>query len=199
MTTDIRLDEHGGDWVEVDAAALRIRGADLIIDDPRRRRADGLRRALVHDQGDGLTINIEGDYPGGVTIDGDLRLTGALLAGGTQADVVTSLRTEIADLRSQLGPVTVDRLDRLDRTIASLAALLDAVIVPEWLTKEEVEHGDDLGLRSPSAADLGLVVIWDVLQADPRYGHEELVGIDPEPGTALRRGSTVRITINLAG
>lgn len=199
MTTDLRLDEHGGDWVEVVAAALRLRGADLIIDDPQRRREDGLRRALVHDHRDGLTINLEGDYPGGVTIDGDLRLTGALFTGGAGLDVLDTLRAEIADLRDALGRTQVDRLDQLERTLTSLAALVDAVIVPRWLTKEEVERGDDMGLRAPSAEELGLDVTWEVLQADPRYGHEEVVGSDPAPGSALRRGSTVRVTINLAG
>lgn len=198
MATDIRLDEHGGEWVEVDAAALRLLGSDLIIDDLARNRGGGRRRALVHDAGDGLTINFAGDYPGGVTLVGDLSLTGTLLTadGG---DVIAALRSEIADLRVQLAGANAERLDRLDENVAALAALMDAVIIPAWRTKEEVERGDDMGLRAPSADELGLVVAWEVVQADPRYEHEEIVRIEPRPGGVARRGSTVQVTINLAG
>src|SRR6185436_2627323 len=62
---------------------LNVRGHDLLLDSPARRAAGsrGFRRALVHDGNDGLTINFNGDYPGGVTINhvrsldvtGDLR------------------------------------------------------------------------------------------------------------------------------
>jgi len=41
----------------------------------RRSAARGVRRALVHDQKDGLTINFNGDYPGGVTVIGMNELT----------------------------------------------------------------------------------------------------------------------------
>jgi hypothetical protein len=55
---------------------------DLCLDSSDRRKPEGLsefRRALVHDFGDGLTINWPGDYPGGVTINGDkVRVFGTL-------------------------------------------------------------------------------------------------------------------------
>jgi hypothetical protein len=50
---------------------------DLCLDsqDPARRHNDSPhRRALVHDYGDGLTINWDQDYPGGVTIWGKVRV-----------------------------------------------------------------------------------------------------------------------------
>jgi hypothetical protein len=40
---------------------------------PGRQTVPSLRRALVHDFEDGLTINWDGDYPGGVTILGELK------------------------------------------------------------------------------------------------------------------------------
>jgi len=57
---------------------LNVQGHDLLLDSASRRRANGptFRRALVHDQGDGLTVNFGGDYPGGVAINGSVKLTG---------------------------------------------------------------------------------------------------------------------------
>jgi len=57
---------------------LLIQGHDVMVDSASRRTAGsvtGFRRALVHDQKDGLTINFNGDYPGGVTINGEITFT----------------------------------------------------------------------------------------------------------------------------
>lgn len=70
MATDIRLD--GGDdqnIVDIDCEFLRTSANDVVIDAPKRRsNRTGYRRALIHDHNDGLTINYNGDYPGGVRI-----------------------------------------------------------------------------------------------------------------------------------
>src|SRR5436190_799018 len=68
--TDILLDDRDGTYVTIDARVLKVKAADFQLDNPQRHRADrpGSRRALVHDQGDGLTVNFNRDYPGGVTI-----------------------------------------------------------------------------------------------------------------------------------
>jgi hypothetical protein len=70
MATDIGLDAgQNKDWVTVQAAALQVQASDVLVDDAARRvNPTGFRRALVHDFSDGLTINFNGDYPGGVTI-----------------------------------------------------------------------------------------------------------------------------------
>jgi hypothetical protein len=56
---------------------------DLCLDcmDPARKKTDpaGMRRALVHNFDDGLTINYGGDYPGGVTIEGGVRVATATI------------------------------------------------------------------------------------------------------------------------
>jgi hypothetical protein len=67
--TDLRLDEGDGSHVVIDSRVLKSTAADLVLDSPLRHTGrPGLRRALVHDQRDGLTINYNRDYPGGVTI-----------------------------------------------------------------------------------------------------------------------------------
>ena len=54
---------------------LTVQGWDLRLDAPdRRKNQTPFRRALVHDSNDGLTLNWGTDYPGGVTICGDVAL-----------------------------------------------------------------------------------------------------------------------------
>lgn len=74
MSSDILLnDGENKDWVTIDGAVLAHRGSDLMVDSAARRKStDGFRRALVHTYDDGLALNFNGDYPGGVTIS-DLR------------------------------------------------------------------------------------------------------------------------------
>ena len=71
MATDVRLDDDPTEsWVTVDGRVLNITGADLMLNSAERRgtNAGRFRRALVHDQNDGLTINFNGDYSGGVRV-----------------------------------------------------------------------------------------------------------------------------------
>lgn len=62
--------------VKVTGDALQCEILELVLDDPRRRQegARGRRRALVHDTRDGLTVNWNGDYPGGVSVFGPVRV-----------------------------------------------------------------------------------------------------------------------------
>lgn len=69
MATDIVLDDAGKEWIALEATAIKTTAADLIMDCPLRHKGKpGLRRALVHDQADGLTLNFNRDYPGGLTL-----------------------------------------------------------------------------------------------------------------------------------
>jgi hypothetical protein len=96
---------------------LKVQGHDLLLDSPTRRKpgSTGFRRAFVHDQSDGLTINFNKDYPGGVTIAGDIHFTIShqhelLAVGGSHppdesvnlSDVIKTLRSEIAQLKAQV-------------------------------------------------------------------------------------------------
>lgn len=108
MVTDIRLDDDSTEtWVTVDAGVLNITGADLNLNSSERRgiHAGRLRRALVHDGNDGLTINFNGDYTGGVTINNAaLNLksvtqgsTPELPASGNPGDLVLTRNVRIDD------------------------------------------------------------------------------------------------------
>jgi hypothetical protein len=78
MATDVILDHDNGTSIVLQAAALKATATDFLLDSPLRhtggqiKRTAGFRRALVHDFEDGLTVNFNGDYPGGVTINGSI-------------------------------------------------------------------------------------------------------------------------------
>lgn len=73
--SDVILD--GDSQVTVLCDNLNVQGHDLLLDASARRRPGSprFRRALVHDEGDGLTVNFAGDYPGGVTLNGVTSIT----------------------------------------------------------------------------------------------------------------------------
>lgn len=59
--------------------SLKVATADLQLDrSERRKNATPNRRALVHNFNDGLTLNWANDYPGGVTINGEVHLESGL-------------------------------------------------------------------------------------------------------------------------
>lgn len=63
----------------------------------------GQRRALMHDTGDGLTLNVDGDYPGGVTIRGTVRLPETLLVKNQDLlQLVTDLQAKVAALEARV-------------------------------------------------------------------------------------------------
>jgi hypothetical protein len=201
MPTDIKLDQQGGEWLILEASVLKVTAADLMLDSPARRGGGPSphRRALVHDFQDGLTLNYNGDYPGGVTVAGNLAVTGDLkLAGVAVGATLASLQAALASVQGA-GSVLGDRLDILERTVASLVTLVGAVVIPPWRTRTEVEQGDDMGMWVQSAQQLGLTVEYEIDQLNPNFGHEDVISITPPPGTVVMRGSTVRVRINLEG
>jgi hypothetical protein len=67
------LGANADDEIHVEGRLARLSTTDVLLDAPgRRSKPGGFRRALVHDAADGLTINFNGDYPGGVTINGKI-------------------------------------------------------------------------------------------------------------------------------
>ena len=96
---------------------------------------------------------------------------------------IADLRASVADLRA-----SVDRL-----------ADFLAVTIPAWINKTEVENGDDMAISRPSAASLELIVDFQFDRQVPGFAHEDVISIDPPPGTLVKRGSSVTVTLNLEG
>jgi hypothetical protein len=194
MSTDVRLDEGNGNTLVLDAPVVKAISTDFLLDSPARRSnlQNPNRRALVHDFQDGLTINFGGDYPGGVTLTGKVVVTGDLIVAGV------ALSAAIEKLQSALISVNSadTRLNALEQTVASLVTLAGASVIPQWQNKDEVENG---GLSASSAADLGLLVEFQFDRQVPNFNHEDVISSTPPPGTAVLRGSTVVVTINLEG
>jgi hypothetical protein len=211
MPTDIKLDEVDGNWLVLEGAVVKTTAADLMIDSPgRRSRPGGFRRALVHDQSDGLTINFNADYPGGVTIGGNLKVNGAIRwssASGPKdlSDTIRELSDIVRELQRQSD---MDRIRRLEAAIESMAVLLDASIVPPWRTVEEVENGDDMGMVSLPAERLGFRIqytdrhgrrLQGIPPEDPEFMFRNVLSLRPEAGTMLRRGSEVVVRVDYDG
>ena len=91
-----RINGHnGGDWVDVGSRVVEVQGSDFMLDyAPRRSNTTSFRRALVHAWDDNLVINFNGDYPGGVLIEGPVTMPGGATIGGQDvAAMITSLST----------------------------------------------------------------------------------------------------------
>ena len=197
MATDIKLDQQGGDWLIVEGRILKTTAHDFMLDSPVRRRGgpSAFRRALVHDEQDGLTLNFAGDYPGGVSVHGNLVVTGDLKVAGTALGAtLASLQSAIAKLHG-----TTDRVETLEKSVASIIQIMGAVVIPPWRTKQEVEEGDDMGMSTQSAEQLGLVVQYEIDQRNPNFDHEDVISIRPPEGTVVMPGTTVVVKINLEG
>ncbi len=83
MATDVRLDEGDGTFLVLDARVVKADASDFMLDSAQRRKGGGpFRRALVHNENDGLTVNLNGDYPGGVAMDGVVTITSTLVVRG---------------------------------------------------------------------------------------------------------------------
>jgi hypothetical protein len=206
MLTDVKLDAGDGSFVLVQGRVLKVEGSDLVLDAPERRKESQTpnRRALVHDFQDGLTINFNRDYPGGVTIAGNVSVTGDLLLAGT--GLLSTLEGLRFDVNSAKGTsdAALDRIALLETTVASLVDLMGASIIPPWRTKTDIEEGNDEaalggGPAIPSAADLELVIELQFERQHPGFAHEDVISILPVAGTALKKGSTVVVTMNLEG
>jgi hypothetical protein len=201
MPTDIKLDQQDGDWLIVEGRVLKATASDFMLDSPARRRGGPSphRRALVHDSQDGLTLNFAGDYPGGVTVSGNMRVTGDLdLAGVALKSTIAGLQSTLASVKAATGNAG-ERLEQIETIVGSLVNLIGAVVVPAWRTKIEVEEGDEMGMSVQSAEQLGLVVSFAFERLNPSFDHDDVVSIAPPAGTVLLRGSTVVVTINLEG
>lgn len=84
MNSDIKLDAESDGWVTIESNVLKVNSSDFMLDSSSRRKStEGYRRAFVHNENDGLTINFAGDYPGGVRVEGNVRFEGDARIEGT--------------------------------------------------------------------------------------------------------------------
>jgi hypothetical protein len=85
---------------------LTLTHFDLCLDNAGRRRAGAtppMRRAFVHDFTDGLTLNWDRDYPGGVTINGVVTCPNTLKVGTTDIGAtIQQLLTRITQLEARV-------------------------------------------------------------------------------------------------
>jgi len=118
--SDILLDSGDGTYITLDGRVVKAKAADLMLDFEARHRPDrpGPRRALVHDQRDGLTINYNNDYPGGVTINDVVsiknRFSGIKLDGVSQVTGVSaSASSSTGSSGSGAGKTTITLLGHI--------------------------------------------------------------------------------------
>jgi hypothetical protein len=120
MANDIKLEgDVDKDFMELTARVVKAISSDFMLDMPDRRKGGGpFRRALVHDENDGLTINFSGDYPGGVTLIGlntlqvlrditfgvpGITITGeSVMVSVSLAEVITQLEREVLELNNKV-------------------------------------------------------------------------------------------------
>ena len=141
MSVDILLGSDTSPDAVVVQGNLKVESSDMLLDAASRRQANGgLRRALVHDQGDGLTINYNGDYPGGVKIVGLSEIMPAKSAGSAEHLVQSgtllvhgdiSVEWTERDIRTgaprHVNLSLVAAIHELQQQVAELKARLDAI------------------------------------------------------------------------
>ena len=122
-------------------------------------------------------------------VTGDLKVAGTAVGAA-----IASLQSAINLLKG-----TADHVTELDKSVAGIIQILGAVVIPPWRTKTEVEEGDDMGMSTLSAEQLGLVVQFEIDQRNPNFEHEEVISITPPEGSVVMPGTTVVVKINLEG
>jgi len=88
MATDVKLDQGDGSFLVLEGRVVKATASDLMLDSPARRKGPNtFRRALVHNQSDGLTVNFANDYPGGITLNGVTEISPQTPKGGGPVSV----------------------------------------------------------------------------------------------------------------
>ena len=125
--SDVKLDGGpDGTFLVLEGRAVHAAASDFMLDAPGRRKGPKrFRRALVHDDGDGLSINFDGDYAGGVHVFGVAEIV------PREADLVVrggiSYEARTVKPEGGVGRVTIS-LDQELSTLHSQVAALSAKI-----------------------------------------------------------------------
>jgi hypothetical protein len=149
MASDVILEDWG---VKFTAPDIRLDFAD------RRSNTTGFRRALVHDLGDKLTLNWNGDYPGGVCIKGKTEIEGPLTVDSTvrlNGELRVPQDFHFAGV-SFSNPLPTAKPQGVER---SELVLCPATILVRTTTKRMVMHGPGAPSTPPpdSVVELDLV------------------------------------------
>lgn len=137
MATDVKLDEVDGTFLVLEGRVVKAVTSDFMLDSPARHKGDKpFRRAMVHDENDGLTVNFNGDYPGGVSLVGVAQIIPQRQGqfGIPFANLVVrggiSYEAQTVKIEGGSGTVTVfldDELSKLQRQITELGAKIAAL------------------------------------------------------------------------
>jgi hypothetical protein len=75
---------------------VKVTAADFMLDSPERRKGSNPphRRALVHNESDGLTVNFNEDYPGGIILNGVAEISPHFDPGGGTGTAKTPLKAD---------------------------------------------------------------------------------------------------------
>ena len=100
---------------------VKVEATDLCVDAAARRSNNSpFRRALVHDYEDGLTLNWDNDYPGGVRIIGDLKIGGKIISQGIDlTEEIVKLQNEVNQLKASMATMS-DQVNQLMAVLASV-------------------------------------------------------------------------------
>lgn len=144
--SDVVLDSD--QQVTVLCQNLNVQGHDFLLDSAERRKPPlappRFRRALVHDQNDGLTVNFAGDYPGGLSLEGVAEVR-PLRPAGLFPTFIPSLPNLVVrggisyevqgiSLDGSDAPVTrvlTEELSKLQSQISDLVAQVKALQAPQ--------------------------------------------------------------------
>jgi hypothetical protein len=101
-----------GDTIKLQCHVIHSTASDFVLDHPlRRKNKTEFRRALVHDFDDKLTLNFDGDYPGGVKILGAVEIPEKLITGGIKS-VTDFLALDCRVIQSTASDLMLDHASR---------------------------------------------------------------------------------------
>jgi hypothetical protein len=179
-------------------------GSDYPLDTSQRfplAKRNDIKTPIARTEVQGVIHSASGDINNWVTAQSVAEARRGLITALAYLDIADSVQDKTS---SGVSRIVID-MGRLEAAVAAQSDLLQRVVdflgvfVPAWVTLEEVEEGDEMGIARRSAAQLGLKTDIIPLQREPGFGHGDVVSIDPVAGTLVARGTTVRVSVNFEG
>ena len=161
------------------------------------RKQIGASVGPIGNAASGLLHDAEGDVRKFVVYGAVRRASRDVYTGLAYLDLIDLNVVVLQDRIDQLAlqqQQLVASVAALQASCATIAASLEQVmkllgtVIPAWIDKEEVESGDDMGMVRPSAAELGLTVVFETVRQAAGFGHHDVVSISPSAGTLVAQG-----------